>query len=153
MGRQFVNGNDILQGVTSIYIETAPLIYYVEENPRYLAPMDTIINAIEQSNLVAMSSVITLTEVLSHPIKLGNHRLEQQYQDILVNGESFQLISVNIQIAQEAARLRARYGLRTPDAIHVASALYAQCQAFLTNDKAITKVNELRVLLLDELID
>lgn len=148
-----MNGNDILQGVTSIYIETAPLIYYVEENPRYLAPMDTIINAIEQSNLVAMSSVITLTEVLSHPIKLGNHRLEQQYQDILVNGESFQLISVNIQIAQEAARLRARYGLRTPDAIHVASALYAQCQAFLTNDKAITKVNELRVLLLDELID
>lgn len=38
---------DAMRDVQRLYIETAPLIYYVEENPRYLAIMDRIMNAIE----------------------------------------------------------------------------------------------------------
>ena len=63
--------SDVLEGVQRLYTETAPLIYYVEENPTYVAKMDAIIEAIEDRPIEAVSSVITLTEVLTRPVKLG----------------------------------------------------------------------------------
>ena len=142
---------DALQGIQRLYIETAPLIYYVEQHPTYIVRMDEIIEAIELSNLTAVSSVITLTEVLNQPIKTGDKKLEQEYRDILVNSGSYQLVAINVQIAEGAAGLRAKYGLRTPDALHVASAIHRSCDAFLTNDTGIKRVTEIPILILDEL--
>ena len=144
---------DAMRDVQRLYIETAPLIYYVEENPRYLAIMDRIMNAIENTLIEAFSSVMTLTEVLPQPMRTGNIALAQEYRDILLFSAAFTLLPVTAQIAESAAYLRARYNLRTPDALHVATALDARCDAFLTNDLAIKRVTEIRVLVLDELYD
>jgi predicted nucleic acid-binding protein len=61
------------------------------------------------------------------------------------------LMPITTSVAERAAQLRAQYNLRTPDALHVASALEAACDAFLTNDLGLKRVTELRVLVLDEL--
>jgi len=61
------------------------------------------------------------------------------------------MIDVDGMIAERAADLRARYNLRTPDAIHIATAIVAGCDAFLTNDLALRRVTELRVLTLSTL--
>jgi predicted nucleic acid-binding protein len=146
-----MNITDALTGVQSLYIETAPLIYYVEENPAYVTKMDAIIKAVETTTIEAVSSVILLTEVLPHPIKLGNTKLEQEYRNILLHSGGFGLLPVTGQIAEFAADLRARYNLRTPDALHVATAISAGCDAFLTNDIALQRVAEITILVLDEL--
>ena len=142
---------DALEDVGRLYIETAPLIYYVEENPTYIDRMDAIIEAVDNGGITAYSSVITLTEVLNHPMKTGDKKLVQKYRDILVNSGSYQLAAINVQVAQSAADLRARYNLRTPDALHVASAIHRHCDAFLTNDAGIKRVSELGILVLDDL--
>jgi predicted nucleic acid-binding protein len=54
-------------------------------------------------------------------------------------------------VAARAAELRAHYRLRLADALQVALALHAGCEAFLTNDLALRRVSELRILELDEL--
>ena len=131
-------------------LEESP-IYYIETNPTYIHRMDAIIDTIENSPIESISSVITLTEVLIHPKKLKNSQLEMQYRKMLTANSDLQLIPVTSQIADSAADLRARYGLRTPDALHVATALDAQCDIFLTNDKGIKRVTELTVRVLDEL--
>jgi predicted nucleic acid-binding protein len=146
-----VKMSDALEGIQRLYTETAPLIYYVEENPTYVAKMDAIIEAIEDRPIEAFSSVITLTEVLTHPFKLGNARLAQEYRDILLHNGGFRLLPVTSRIAESAADLRARYNLRTPDALHVAAGIDARCDAFLTNDTGIKRVTEIVVLVLDEL--
>ncbi len=151
MGWTSVTIHDALTGMRRLYLETAPLIYYVEENPIYVAKMDVIITAIEDRPIEAVSSVITLTEVLTHPFRQGNIRLEQDYRDILLNSSGFRLLSVTSQIAESAADLRARYNLRTPDALHVATSIDAGCDAFLTNDAGINRVREIAVLGLNEL--
>lgn len=110
-----------------------------------------IVEAVENAGIRTFSSVITLTEVLNHPLKLGNKQLEKAYRDILVNSIQYQLIPINIPIAESAANLRARYNLRTPDALHVASAIYHRCDAFLTNDTGIRRVTDLPILILKEL--
>ena len=143
--------SDALGGIQRLYTETAPLIYYVEENPTYVAKMDAIIEAIEDRRIEAISSVITLTEVLTHPRKLGNARLEQENRDILLNSGGFRLLPITFRIAESAADLRARYNLGTPDALHVAAGMDARCDAFLTNDAGIKRVTEIAILLLDEL--
>ena len=142
---------DALRGVQRLYTETAPLIYYVEEHPMYVAKMDAIIAAIEERPIEAVSSVITLTEVLTQPVKLGNTRLEQEYRDILLYSREFRLLPITSRIAESAADLRARYNLRTPDALHVAASIDARCDMFLTNDTGMKRVTEIAVLLLDEL--
>ena len=143
--------SDALEGIQRLYTETAPLIYYVEENPTYVAKMDAIIEAIEARSIEAVSSVITLTEVLTRPLRLGNPRLEREYRDILLHSGEFRLLTITARIAESAAALRARYNLRTPDALHVAAAIGVRCDAFLTNDIGIKRVTEIAVLVLDEL--
>src|SRR5262249_10369125 len=143
--------SDALARVQRLYTETAPLIYYVEENPAYVGKMDAIIAAIEDRPIEAISSVITLTEVLTRPFKLGDTRLAREYRDILLHSGEFRLLLVTSRIAESAADLRARYNLRTPDALHIAAGIDARCDAFLTNDTGIKRVTEIAVLVLDEL--
>ncbi len=140
-----------LARIHRLYIETAPLIYYVEENPTYIAKMDVVIDTVEAVPITAVSSVIVLTEVLPQPIKLANTTLEQEYRNILLHSGGFELLPVTAQIAEAAADLRARYNLRTPDAIHIATAITAGCDAFLTNDAGVKRVTEIAVIILGEL--
>ena len=138
-------------GIQRLCMEAAPLIYYVEENPVYSAKFDAILTVVESADIVVISSVITLTEVLTQPLKLRDLRLVTEYRDILLHNGQFQLLPVTQAIAEKAAELRARYNLRTPDALHVATALESDCDAFLTNDMGIKRVTEITVLVLDEL--
>ncbi|GAB4575811.1 MAG: hypothetical protein Kow0077_29150 [Anaerolineae bacterium] len=140
-----------LSTIHRLYVETAPLIYYIELHSRYLPIMDIVVAAIDSASIQAESSVITLVEVLSHPLQQGNLQLANDYRNILVHSGAFQIIPVTVDIAEQAARLRARYNLRTPDALHIATALERGCDAILTNDVAFKRVEELQVLLLDNL--
>lgn len=143
--------SEALSGVTRLYIEAAPLIYYVEENSAYVERLELIFDYLEDWSVEAISSVITLTEVLSLPIRLEMSALEAAYKEILQSSEGFRLLPVTENIAESAAHLRARYNLRTPDALHVGTAIEGQCEAFLTNDASIKRVTEVRILLLDAL--
>lgn len=140
-----------LSGVRRLYIEAAPLIYYVEEHPVYLQRMERIIAFVEDTPIEAVSSVISLTEVLSQPIQKGRVDLQQAYRDILTSGERFRLLPVSQIIAESAARLRAFHNLRTPDALHMATALDAACDAILTNDNGLKRITTITVLALDDL--
>jgi predicted nucleic acid-binding protein len=151
MGLVSMKIGDALKNIRLIYVESAPLIYYIEENPTYVSRIDTIIEAIENTPIEAVSSVITLTEVLIHPLILGKTKIEQEYRDILINSGQFRLLPVTQNIADSAADLRARYNLRTPDALHIATAIDAGCDAFLTNDNGLKRVAEITVLVLDDL--
>ena len=53
-------------------------------------------------------------------------------------------------VADAASAIRAEYNLRTPDAIQIATALYKKANLFLTNDRSFLKINEIKVILLDE---
>jgi predicted nucleic acid-binding protein len=95
--------------------------------------------------------VVTLAEVLVKPFKLGDQAAEDNYRDFLQNRDDIVLIALNEIIAEQAATLRAKYGLKLPDAFQIATAIASNCDAFLTNDLGVKRVTEIRVLVLDEL--
>ncbi|MXV92505.1 MAG: type II toxin-antitoxin system VapC family toxin [Chloroflexi bacterium] len=97
------------------------------------------------------TSVITLTEILSQPLKLGNYNLAREYLDILVTRDEYIVVEISTAPAITAAEIRARFSLRTPDALHAATAIESGCDAFLTNDRGFRRVHDLNVLVLDDL--
>jgi predicted nucleic acid-binding protein len=61
------------------------------------------------------------------------------------------MLSIDREIAERAAHIRATYNIRIPDALQLGAALSAGCEAFLTNDHDLRRVTDLRVLVLEEL--
>jgi predicted nucleic acid-binding protein len=143
--------DDALQEVDFLGLDTSPFIYFVEQNPLYVDVMRYIFKRITNGDFRACSSVITLTEVLVQPFRQNNQILAADYRDLLFNGANFQLFSLTASIAERAAELRAKYNLRTPDALQIATALENGCDAFLCNDNGLRRVSELQILALDDL--
>ena len=140
-----------LQGVTRLFLDTAPVIYFVERNLQYLATVREVFNRIRDGLLIAVTSPVTLAECLIYPYRLGQTQLEQDFIDTLVNGNNTLFVPIaDPIIALQAAQIRARYNLQLPDAFQIAVALAAGCEAFLTNDATFRRVIELRVLVLDD---
>lgn len=137
-----------LKGVSRLGIETAPFIYFVERHPTYLPKVRDIFRQIDQGKFEGVSSMITLVEVLTQPLKMGNSTLEMEYRNILMRSRHFSLLPISVGIAERAAQLRAHYNLKTPDALQVFAAIDAQCDAFLTNDLGLKRVQEINVLLI-----
>lgn len=143
--------DDALAGVARLGLDTAPIIYYIEAHPRYEALVEHIFDLIARGSVTGVTSAITLTEVLVQPFLHNNTQLQQEYRDLLLHSDHFEVTSIDMNIAERAADLRARYGLRTPDALQIAAALLSGCQAFLTNDTKLGRVVELRILVLENL--
>ena len=151
MGSGDLNITSALRNTKRIYIDSAPLIYFVERHRDYFTKMSRIIALTESAPLQAFTSVITSTEIIVQPLKVGNTDLAQEYHDVLVSSNQFTLLSVTEDIAITAGAIRARYSLRTPDALHVATAIATGCDTILTNDAAMKRVTDLNVVYMDDL--
>jgi predicted nucleic acid-binding protein len=110
-----------------------------------------VFQRVANGELRGVTSVISPSEVLVHPLSQGNTQLSDQYRNLLLNSRVFSTLAIDAAVAERAAGLRARYNLRTPDALQIATAVSAGCTAFLTNDVHLQRVGEIRVLVLDEL--
>ena len=100
-----------------------------------------------------MSSVLLMTEVLSKPLMDGDKGLADRYMAFIGTFPNLELREVDRRIAFRAAKLRAKYGLKTPDALFVATAIEEKAEAFVTNDIRLRKVDEIEILVLDDFFD
>lgn len=136
---------------TVVGLDTAPLIYFIEENPLYLSLVRPFFEAVDRGEFVIATSILTLTEVLVHPMRQGDHDLADHYRRILLRAAQVTTVPVSEGIAEEAAQLRARHSLRTPDAIQLATAIRSGATSFLTNDARLPKLAPLNMLVLNQL--
>ena len=135
-----------------VFLDTAPLIYYIEENPQYSIILNKLFLENSKGVFLFQTSVITLLEVLVLPMRMNENQLVEQYQKILCNSTSINILDVTVEIAKKAAAYRAKYGLKTPDSIQIATAVEASADYFLTNDIRLKAVKEIEILVLEELI-
>lgn len=99
-------------------------------------PLSTryVFEAMDRDEFTVVTSMVTLLEVLVHPFRHSDVDLAQQYRDILLNTDHLTTVELSQDIAEEAACLRARHNLRTPDVIQLATAIHANASHFFTND-------------------
>ena len=134
-------------------LDTGPLIYFIETNRTYLDTVRPFFSALAGGQFRAATSMITLGEVLVGPFREGRNDLVERYREILLHSSNLLVKSVQQNIAEEAARIRAAHiSLRTPDAIHLATAITSGARYFLTNDKGLPDLPDLQMLLVDNLV-
>lgn len=132
-------------------LDTAPLIYFIERHPSHIARLKPFFAAAERREFRIVTSLVTLLEVLVHPLRSGREDLVREYRDILLRSPSLTALPVGEAIAEEAARLRSSRNLKTPDAIQLATAKIAGATWFLTNDGGLPSLPGISLLIVDRL--
>jgi len=135
-----------------VYLDTDALIYSVEKIVPYAALLQPLWDAAAQRTFQVISSDLALLEVLVKPLQLGDTVLVQLYRDLLTASQETRLIPISRAVIEAAARLRATTGIKTPDAIHAASALGEGVALFVSNDPVYRRIPGLPVTILDDLL-
>lgn len=134
-----------------LYVDTAPVIYTVERHADYEPLLLPLWAALDAGTLEVVTSELTLLEVLVKPLRDHNQALVQDYEKLLT-ATRLKTLPVTASILREAASIRAVANLKTPDAIHAATARSAGCAQFITNDTDYRSLTSLPVIILQEVI-
>jgi len=124
-----------------IYLDSAPLIYLVENVAPYAS---ALINRLAKPGTLQVCSELSRLECRVKPLRDGEVALLAAFDSYFTNiiGTT---VPLSRQVIDRATELRARYGFRTPDAIHLAAAITDGCDLFLTNDHRLDKCAEITV--------
>ena len=135
-----------------IAIDTSIFIYQLEANPRYLALADSIFAWVERAGHEAVTSTITMTELLVPSYRDDDERRTDEFYGLLSTYPNLRWIAPDLETADVAARIRAAYKLRTPDALQAATAIQANATGFITNDPVFARIEELETVVLDRFL-
>jgi len=137
-----------------IGLDTSIFIYLLEDNARYGPLAQVTINGIEKGKWQGVTSTITLMEITIRPWQLGRESAAREYEAVLVHFPNLSIVDVDRNVARGAAQLRAKYNVAPPDALQVAASLNFGAKAFLTNDKRLSRLQELiDLLVLDDFLE
>ncbi len=134
-----------------VYLDTNVFIHFVEGHPSYGARLKALFNAIQVQATTALTSELTLAEVLVKPLAEGKSKIVTVYETLLSGAGPIRVMPVDRAVLLQSARVRARHGGRAFDAIHVATAALFECAYFLSADARIRVPDELRLVGLSEL--
>ena len=134
-----------------IALDTNIFIYVFEQHPEFGEKAKWLLEQIEEGAYSAVASTISLTEILVKPIRDGNLALEKQYKLLFAHFPNLSVVPVDHTVAERAAFLRGKYGMKTPDALAIASAIIAQADVFVTNDLRLEQVEEIPCKSMDQL--
>lgn len=140
----------ILDGHKRVALDTCIFIYQWEANPHYSPLTDYIFSSLEQSEIVAVTSTITMTELLVHPYREHDVSKANEIFGLFSSFPNLEWFAPHLEIAARAAEIRAQHRLRTPDGLQAATAMYAQATAMVTNDPVFKRVSDFEALILDD---
>lgn len=136
-----------------VFLDTAILIYHVERHPDFFPVTNELFAAIDRGEKLAVTSPVTLVEVLTKPYEKNDLVVAEEYQKRLLLNPQVKSRLIDNAVAVEAARIRANYGIkRTPDALQLAAAKMENVHVFLTNDKDLKRFTEITVVLLRDCV-
>lgn len=126
-------------------------IYHFESNAEFGEAAARLLRRTEEGRCRLICTTLALLEVLVVPKRSGRVDLCQRYREIFDAFPNLRMQPVGEEIAEIASDLRARYNIKTPDAIHAAGAIAAGADAFISQDGNLKKIREIPVLSLHEL--
>ena len=139
-----------LQHTDAVALDTSIFIYAFEQHPTFGPLAQCIFRALEDGLCQGYASVLALGEVLTGVKKTANNDLLFRYRDAFQRFPGLTLCDCDIAVMEMMSDLRVQYNLRTPDAIHVGTALVHDVKTFVTNDVHLRRVTDLDVIVLSD---
>jgi predicted nucleic acid-binding protein len=135
-----------------IALDTSVFIYLLEANTRYIELTDPVFAWLERPEHAAVTSTITMTELLVPAYRSGGDERVNEFYALLATYPNLDWMPPSLEIADIAARIRAAHRLRTPDALQAATAVHARATGLITNDPVFERVEGLDALVLERLL-
>ncbi len=142
-----------LEGSELVFVDTAPFIYFFEKHPKYLSFMERFFNDVYEKDIQVFTSIITYMEITTLPARLNNYQLVKKYRDYFTYSQNINLFPIDLVISEQAVRLRAKYKIKTPDAIQLGTAISCGADIIITNDKGWDQISDQPVYTINDLYD
>ena len=136
----------------TVYVDTNAVVYRVERIEPFLTASAPLWDALDAGRVSIVTSELTLLEVLVKPLREGKTDLASLYRTVLLGTVGLTCLPVSRSILESAAQLRAATNLKTPDAIHAATALAHGSTLFVSNDGGFRRVAGLTLAVLGEIV-
>lgn len=135
----------------SAFIDTSPFIYFIERSDAYFDRMKLWFSEAYGQGKLLVTSPVTVEEYSSFHFRSKKFEYIHAFR-AFVSDMEISVRNIDFSIGLLAAELRAKYsGIKAMDALQLASAIQNHCEVFLTNDKQLRQVEEIKVLLVEEL--
>lgn len=126
-----------------LLVDSAPIIYVLEGHARFAPHFVPLFERHARGEVALAVTTVTIAEVLTGPLAAGEEALAKRYRAAL---ETWQVVDFDLDVAEAAARLRASYRLKLPDAIQLASAIAINADALVTHGRDFSQVRGMRIL-------
>jgi predicted nucleic acid-binding protein len=126
-----------MEQIADVYVDANILIYIVEGNKALASELKQIVEALDAGVLAAVTSELTLAEVLIGPLRTNNQGLADTYRSLLTSSKVIRAVPVSVAVLERSAALRSNSMTSLPDAIHLATAELAGCKYLLTEDRQL----------------
>ena len=133
-----------------IFLDSNILIYFAEDTQPYANILAGMFESIAAGRVIAVVSSLSLLETCVFPLKKGDHAGAKRLRDLLRNSPHVEYIPITDDVLMRAAEIRATTEIRTPDAIHVATAQICSCDVMLTNDRRLSVIDSPTVVILND---
>lgn len=124
-----------------VYMDTSPIIFLVEG----IEPLATAAqNRLSGPDTHQICSDLSRLECRIKPMRDGDTSLLADYDEYFDMSAS-EVLPLTREVIDRATALRAKYGFKTPDALHLAAAIAGYCDVFLTNDHRLDQCTDIQV--------
>lgn len=137
-----------MSAVRLVALDTPVWIAFIEQKSAFLADVNPLFESLKSGRIRMVTSSVGLIEILTGALLRSDELLARRAEEVLTGLDGSTIVPVTLEVARSAARLRAAYGLRTPDAIHLATAVAAEAAEFVTTDRRLARVKEIEVRVL-----
>lgn len=129
-----------------IFLDTNIIIYFLEKNKLFFEKVIPYFERAESGEIELFTSSISYMEVLMPVIKKQDIDLESKYNYLFKN--FLNVISIDLEIGRIGAEIRAKYNIKVPDALQIASAINFECKKFITADKELDKIKKIEIIII-----
>lgn len=129
-----------------VYLDANIWIYFLDGNSEFGEKSKKLFTHLDSTGTEVCFSALNFTEILGSKAK-SDEQIAQTWEFVL-GSELLSLEMITPITALKAAELRRKYGIRTADALHLATAITHNCEKFYTNDVKLKKIKEIEVEIL-----
>ncbi|MCL4429009.1 MAG: type II toxin-antitoxin system VapC family toxin [Deltaproteobacteria bacterium] len=127
----------------NVFADSNIIIYFLERNERFFSLVEPYFKKCQKKELVLFTSSLSFMEVLVPIVSEGNRVLQAKYNYLFK--DFLKIIDIDLNVAEIGAYIKARYRIKTPNALQIACAKKANCNEFLTADAGIEKIKEIKI--------
>jgi len=135
-----------------IGIDSSVFIYKFEQNKQFESLCSVIFDKLSENKITLIASVISVAKILARPFELADQPVIHLYETVFSQLPNFKLVSLDYDLTREAAKLRADYNILLPDALQIAACLKYKAEIFVTNNKKLKKVKDIKIVCLKDYV-